>query len=483
VLKTVDGIFTERYLSNLAEAWTWLKYDLYTLWNINYLIGDEFLDGECNEHAANTDTSYAALKRLRKEIKLSGHTRVNDTQAATMWKTCPVWLRSYLKCFFKIRTLEGAEFWSKLGYLSQTRGCGTPPPVVMIQSLRNFLETVITDPMPLPNWKRALIRVSINEVLEGIPRHHFTGLGTKAAVTVVATACWENTRKDGGTVQAIQDLVWEGQIGIPAKIIDLDTGQHVGHLRMSDTTAGTYIFWKSLEAVMSIPIEEVRKAFLTIVKEPGKGRSITKARACLKVVLDVVSKVCAYPLSKGMPSSQSGMKKSNQGWEFFKALHSERLEELVFNTIKVEKNEFASFSETTETYKALFASSTDYKEATDRMQHQIACELANPWMIHCGIPKVLRGIVIATCYRPRTICFRANGVLANYGQRVDKTTNSVTLLQGVLMGDPLTKVALHLVNIVVRTIARRLPDRKFLAKLTNQPYRLAKEIADATSNR
>jgi hypothetical protein len=89
-------------------------------------------------------------------------------------------------------------------------------------------------------------------------------------------------------------------------------------------------------------------------------------------------------------------------------------------------------------------------------------------MLKSGIPSILRGIVTNICYKPRIVEFTATGLFANIGTVVDKDDhiNSVILERGVLMGDPLTKVVLHLVNILVRTISILIINKKALSNIS-----------------
>jgi hypothetical protein len=57
LLKTVDGIFLQRYLCYPEEVWTWQRFDMFTLGNIASLLGDEFLDGEMSEHSLSISTA------------------------------------------------------------------------------------------------------------------------------------------------------------------------------------------------------------------------------------------------------------------------------------------------------------------------------------------------------------------------------------------------------------------------------------------
>jgi hypothetical protein len=66
-----------------------------------------------------------------------------------------------------------------------------------------------------------------------------------------------------------------------------------------------------------------------------------------------------------------------------------------------------------------------------------------------GIPKGLRKIV-RTLFTPRFVEFHGTGVFSEIGEPVSGTLRRVVMTRGVMMGDPLTKVLLHLVNLGVR---------------------------------
>jgi len=102
-------------------------------------------------------------------------------------------------------------------------------------------------------------------------------------------------------------------------------------------------------------------------------------------------------------------------------------------------------------YETCFASSTDYSEATDFMSHEVADLIGSAWMQYCGIPTLLRSLVRKVAYTERKVFFMAKGPLRNLGTVTDnKEVRTAILRRGVLMGDPMTKPVLHLLNICVR---------------------------------
>jgi hypothetical protein len=287
---------------------------------------------------------------------------------------------------------------------------------------------------------------------------------------VNANACWEKTQQEGGTLDAISEIVHLGSIGVKCKVRDLFTGEVVKEESLNDITPGTYVFWSCLDVVLKSDPASIRKAALVMISEPGKARTVTKASAALKIVLDVVNKICSWPLSK-IESSKSGMGRSSHAWNSFKSAFTPEGKEYAFNISREEiKKESDGSYLVTRHYRDLWMSSTDYEEATDSMNHEVARMISKYWMDKCGIPPVLQMIVNGTCFMPREIVFEAYGSMANYGiewnhESPFKKPRYVTLVKGVLMGDPLTKVILHLVNILVRITGANYADANFIEKI------------------
>jgi hypothetical protein len=297
---------------------------------------------------------------------------------------------------------------------------------------------------------------TVRQVIAEIPDEAFTGLTTKVGIRISTNACYENSRAEGGTAQAINDIVYEARSGRKCKILDLETGKVAEHKALEDCTVGEYIFWRCLEESMTQFPSELRKAEIVGAQEPGKTRVVTKSTVVTKIVLDVVHSVCSWPLTK-VDSSESGMMKDNHGWNFFKKFFQHK--DILFDEeSKREVVDEMGVIHILAKYKDLFVCSTDFSTATDFMQHDIARIIGNLWMTKCGIPAFLRGFVNAICFQPRKLSFRALGPLGKYGKIIDKenSINEITMVRGVMMGDPLTKVLLHLFNIVIRKTAIRL---------------------------
>nr|UUW20996.1 MAG: RNA-dependent RNA polymerase [Sanya narna-like virus 1] len=481
-LKTVDGMFCQRYISFPQEVWTWQKYDMYILRNLFELISDEFLDGELKPICLEITTRYEELKQVRGTFKKLAHSGV---EASTMLedKGLPPWLHQFQPLWYEVMSIKDPyQRNARIGLLSQTRGCGTPPPLVVLKTKAKFIEVVSSKPTPLTQEEKRIVWGTSQSVVSKIPDFAFTGLSTKGRITVTNAACWEYTQKEGGTVQAISDIVALGVNGQPTSIFDLETGQYTGSKTFKELHPGEYIFWRCLEYVLGKPRSDTSKVQLVAIKEPGKSRIVTKGSAYVKVILDVVNKLCSEPLKKGLESSSSGMGKSHHGWNFFKSFFEKDKGDFVFDLDEVQEEHDSHIDNKflrKNIYKAVFVSSTDYETATDYMHLEVASIIGNQWMIRCGIPRVLRALVHQFCFVPREVYFHASGALATLGQTSEQNVRKVTLQRGIMMGDPLTKVILHLLNVCVREFSQEFDKVELWRKIYPKDYLVLRESVQA----
>jgi hypothetical protein len=466
------------------EVWNWSKFDLFTLSNLSAMIGDEFFDGDIKEKFFNITTRYAELKKARKTFKdLANRDKLVEALNTSIRNTLlPRWLNRWIPIWEYTRSFKYPYSLLQVdGILSQTRSAGQPPDLIKMQSKRDFISTVSEAPVPLTGTQESMINAALVILDKQLDPSIFTGLDTKARVTISKSACWEHTQQEGGTVQAISEIVHLGAHGMKVPKRDLFSGKVEEELALSDTNSGTFIFWACLDEVLKLTPEELRQVALVMISEPGKARTVTKGRAALKVVLDTVSKICSWPLTK-VESSKSGMSRSHHAWNAFKKSFTDEGKDFVFEPESTSWETAADGRKYVKTtYRDLYASSTDYSNATDNLDHSVARMISGYWMKKCGIPPILQMIVNGICYEPRAVVFEANGPMASIGSEWKgespfKNPRSVTLRRGVLMGDPLTKPVLHLVNILVRTVGASYTDEYFLTNMFKYESQLVSEV-------
>jgi hypothetical protein len=474
LLLTIDGIFQQRYLSDMGEMWNWKKFDNFVLMNLSLLIGDEFIDGEIPKSLMSYRTAYTSLKGVRQLIKEFTHSRRTSDLAADDIQRNP-FARILTGCLLKEVPRDRFLEMRIRGMLSQTRGAGTPPPLVALQAKIKLLETLMQLPEKLTRTERILISGTMKQIVSSLPDEAFTGLRTKAGIRASTSSCFEKTRAEGGTAQAISDIVCQGKLGRRCRIYNLETGREESMKYLHECTPGEYIFWRCLEEVLTTDPEQLGKVYALVVSEPGKARSVTKGSVALKVVLDVVNGICSWPVHKAFPSSTSGMSKEAHGWNLFRAFENEDFDRLLFTEKEVRTEYVDPTSKKSEVvYNKCFSMSTDFETATDFMHHEVAGIIGSIWMRKVGIPPILMGIVNGTCFQPRLVYFTARGCFAEIGEPVSEDIRSIKMLRGVLMGDPLTKVILHLVNICARSMASMINNDDWMSRFVTNAMSVKK---------
>jgi len=394
-------------------------------------------------------------------------------------KSIPFWLRTWVPIYRESMSVEGTVWQVAIrSTLSQTRGMGTPPPLVVYQSKAKFLTLISAEPEKLSEETESLARIGLRNAIASFPDHIFSGLLTKARITLTTSACWEKTRQEGGSLQAVGDIVDSMKNGRKAKIIDLWDCKLISEKSGDEIEIGEYIFWRCLEEVLTSPPEEVSKVWAIVVKEPGKGRTVTKGMVSLKIVLDVISKICSYPLKK-VPTSKSGMSMDAHGWNLFQDCF--QYQDVVFSQIRDGSSPVQRSLEgiDTRTYEDAFAECTDFENATDFMHHEIAWIFAKTWMDKCGIPHVLQRIVKKATFSERYVYFRRSGIFSEIGTSIPGTIDGYVMLKrGVMMGDPLTKALLHLTNISSRSLGRYIGGGKYKELIADNPVHVHEEYVD-----
>jgi hypothetical protein len=140
------------------------------------------------------------------------------------------------------------------------------------------------------------------------------------------------------------------------------------------------------------------------------------------------------------PSSESGIGAANHAWNFFKRLSH--------------NNPSASFIFKEDVDTVVY--STDWETATDYCDPHIAAAMLNRLMAHLGVPKWYRETCVFALTCPRQV------------ETLDKNQCPKEMFftsRGVLMGDPVTKVVLHLYHLVGRRIMGNLLFQIFKDKI------------------
>jgi hypothetical protein len=444
ILATVDGLVMQLVLSfpMWEKLLSWDRMDQIINCLICQLLPDYF-----REAIPGKLSSFEKIKRLRKSIKEQGFNPVGDISSIDIPREMS---------FFKVIT----DFMSdrktpidmyRVMVLSQTRASGVPPRSVYLKSLQKIKET-LTEPPDRARYER--VKFYVAEAIEVLHQEMVEQIGSeseserfwarvisRAKISLSDSGEFFTSSESGGKLEAARKILSKN-LKIP--VIDLETGSFTGAYLTEEDSVGYRLFmWACNEFHdrSSVYDRNVMSVRVSLVAELGKYRAITVAHLAHAVLLHVLSHVLLEYIS-AIPSSRSGVGAANHAWNFFKRLSH--------------KNPVGNFIFDEDSY--LF--STDWEEATDWMDHLISQLMINRLCNCVGIPTWYRQTSVFALCAPRQV---------EEIDPDDKILSRYFTTRGELMGDPVTKVILHLAHLVARHAATKqlramVPKRHSLVK-------------------
>jgi len=429
LLATVDGLLMQVILAfpGSPEFQNWSRIDQIQRSMISNLLDDYFKDLD-----PNRVLTYEKVKRLRKEIKMHGFNPASNMSAVVVPREL-----SAMRVALSMVRGETPLTYLQVMILSQTRASGVPPRGVYDKTIAKTIAILKTPSSrelfdiikgPLVRsvdhlYYDLLIRIGGSENREKF----FTDVANAAKVSLSDSGEFFTNTNDGGKLEASRRVLI-AHPEIPE--IDLHTGLPTGKILTRDSPTGERLFhWACGTFVDRTKVYEKNcmSCRISLVAELGKYRTITVSTLQHAVLLHPFSHM-GLKILEALPSSESGIGAANHAWNFFKRLSH--------------KNPSASFIFNKDIETSVM--STDWESATDYCDPYIAGAMINRFMNLLGIPQWYAQTVHFALCAPRQV-----ETLDRNGVPVSKFYTS----RGVLMGDPVTKVVLHLHHLVGRRIA------------------------------
>jgi len=243
----------------------------------------------------------------------------------------------------------------------------------------------------------------------------------------------------GGKLEAAR-LVLQHNPEIPE--ISLHTGEPTGViLKEGPDNQGERLFHWAIGLFRnrsSVYDRNCMSCRVSLVAELGKFRTITISHLSHAILLHPMSHL-GLKVLEVFPSSESGIGAANHAWNVFKRLSH--------------KNPSAYFLFKEEIRTAVY--STDWEQATDYGDRYISGAILNRFLNLLGVPKWYREAIVFALTAPRQV-----ETLDKKGCPVDWFFTT----RGILMGDPCTKVVLHLFHLVGRRLTEDLLHQIFKEK-------------------
>jgi len=439
-MATVDGFLHQMLLAFLEVKGTqnWAFWDRVLHALLCMFVPDYF--------PGSKGSAYAELKSLRQGVKEHGF---NPTLMDLSKLQVPRRF-SFLRPL--IKSLEGSLHVRQVfvvGLLSQTRASGIPPPALK-QAAVDKAVALFREPSSTALVRRFAdsIDVGVDRVFDTLIRKHGSIENTrrvfrlaieKAKISLSDSAEFSVPQRDGGKLEAARRVIADFPRGVPR--VCLETGKRLEVVVPRSGTQGEFLFSWALGAFRA----ELRKGpdgkfhfpqagpyktgvmdvRIHPVAELGKYRTITVSTLAHALVLHPLSHV-GLEILKDLPSSAAGVSAANQAWELFRRLSGE--------------NPAAGFLFDE---KPKFVVSTDWETATDYCDHLVARRILRRFLWRMGCPSFYGEACCFALTHPRRVHHSVGNEQSWYSTRA------------VLMGDPMTKVILHLYHPVARVIAEK----------------------------
>jgi hypothetical protein len=428
LLALVDGLLMQVVLAfpGSSEFQSWSRIDQIMRSLISNVLDDYFKDID-----PNRVLTFSKVKDVRKDIKMHGFNPCSDMTKVIV----PRELSAVRVALSLIRGKTPLSHYQVM-IMSQTRASGVPPRAIYDRTLAKT-KAILTTPsdkalygsiqgplcMAVDHFYSDLL-VRLGSTRE----RFFETVVREAKISLSDSGEFFTNSNVGGKLEASRRILHSHR-EIPE--VDLQTGDLTGKiLSINNSSQGELLFhWAcgKFRDRRNLYTNNSMSCRISLVAELGKYRTITVSTLQHALLLHPFSHM-GLKILEAMPEDNSGIGAANHSWNFFKRLSH--------------KNPSASFlfNENIQTS----VTSLDWEQATDYTDPFIAGAMINRLQEKLGVPKWYRETVLFALTAPRQVeTLDRNGVPIEvfYTKR------------GVLMGDPVTKVVLHLHHAIGGNIA------------------------------
>jgi hypothetical protein len=437
-LATVDGLMMQALLAfpGNADIQSWKRIDQIQRSGIANMVADYFRDND-----PERVTTFEKVKKVRKDLKQEIFNPVGSPKRVVVPRELSAMrvLLSLIREKTPLSHLQGT-------ILSQTRASGVPPQVLYDKTLAKT-KAILTKPSDRNLYNRLARPIARGvdvlwqdflQRLGGVEKRDSFWESTmrESKISLSDSGEFFTPTDEGGKLEAARKVLETHPV---IRKVNLHTGEMTDEvIPITDTSQGERLFHWALQCFRNRKgcyDNNSMSCRISLVAELGKFRTITVSTLQHALVLHPLSHM-GLKFLEVFPSSESGIGAANHAWNLFKRLSH--------------NNPSAAFLFKEDLQVVVM--STDWKTATDFCDHFIARAMLNRLLAYFGVPQWYRETVLFALTAPRQV-----ETLDRTGCPVSKFYTS----RGVLMGDPLTKVVLHLYHLIGRRIMEDLLFRIF----------------------
>lgn len=395
IINTCDGVIVS-LMTSVPEAFTDYKYSDRVICSI----------------MMNCFHSYSGfqkkLKNVRKTFKwmhMSGEEiRLSDDLNRTFSFLSPL-----LRLLNNSKEKMSKEVVFRLACFVQTRATGLADKRMCEDNIKEFISEVTVRREFKPD---NLLLKCIDQVQDVIAQETRLGQNPEFRISASSSACVESSRKKGGKFAYLSKIVRDSGMVIP----DLSAGVA--------GTLGDFSYNLAKEFFRQPERHDrLRRVNVAAVRENGKARVVTSGSYWKESALQPYSHLTIHAI-KTLRNLRNGLKAAKLGFKAIESLHH------------MEDHVSFLYDFTSPTY----VYSTDWEQATNRPAHEMARKVVMPLLAKMGVPPEDLDMIEFYWISPKELYIR--------GRHVG------TMVNGIPMGDPLTKTSLSLAHPICDLYAR-----------------------------
>lgn len=352
------------------------------------------------------------FKRIRKEVKYHAMTQTEyDIDYDYMRRYS--WMVPFLTVFNTIRLRTSKAKMFRIAMFAQTRACGLASQQLCEEAVKEFIDTVTVKNEFNPN---ELLIECIEEVTSSLADKLNYGTNPMFKMSASTSACFESKRSDGGKFEQLKKEMIESGITAPEHLLYSTGGQ-----------IGTPMFQKAIE--MAYWDEGIRKVNIAAVRENGKARVITSGSFWKDTLLQGFSHL-TIEIVKSIRELEDSLQAARHGWKFISRL------------------DYLDAEQCWPLFEEAFMYSFDWRQATDKPTHASGRATVGRLLQKLKIPDWLVELVLSVWVGMKELYYKGEFV--------------GNLVNGIPMGDPLTKTNISLAHPIGKLYAQKMTASKVL---------------------
>nr|UUW20993.1 MAG: RNA-dependent RNA polymerase [Guiyang Paspalum thunbergii narna-like virus 1] len=408
ILHTVDGIM-------IAVIIAFPEVILVPEPDKAYLITDRITNNIISSCLFNYGQTLKKWKSFKKDFKkcafLDTKMDFSDFRFRSM-----SWVVNVIK--FYNNNLQGTNSKAKMFRVcafTQTRATGLADKKMVRDTIDEFIKTVTVKQEFNPS---NVLQESIDEVVSFVTTN-VNSVSPHFRVSMSTSACAESSKKKEGKFGFLKESFKKGELPPIEKFSPDNPGGQLG----------TRMFEEARRRIKSSD-NEIFKVNVTCIRENGKGRVVTSGSIHKDAALQPFSHLTIETV-KCHPTLRDSLSSGRLCWEFIsKISHLDSFRgELLFED-------------------EVYVMSFDFEKATDRPSHESAHAVMRPFLEKMGTPPDL-----------------VEEILSIWPGRKDMYLNGEyvgQMVNGIPMGDPLTKTNLSLVHPICETYANKMVGKRVI---------------------